>query len=78
MSKLIALDLASQETFLDSKYALQALLSHGMWDGDASRTRVIDFVSRSVYNVGANSPPQHVSLFFSGRAALKILLHELE
>ena len=77
MKPLISLDLANQETFLDSKYALQALFSPQKWEGGSALSSVKQFVEQSVYVTGAHAPKMYSSLYFSGRAALRILLSAL-
>lgn len=78
MNKLIALDFANLETFQDSKSALKAIVSPNIWGGDTSLARVKHFVGQSVYKADTTTSNQNTSLFFSGRAALKILLKELQ
>jgi perosamine synthetase len=77
MKPLISLDLANQETFQDSKYALQALLNPQMWVGGSALSAVKQFVAQSVYVTNLQSPIMYTSLYFSGRAALRILLNAL-
>ena len=77
MKPLISLDLANQETFQDSKCALQALFSPQKWAGDSALSSVRQFVKKSVYITGPEYPEMHTSLYFSGRAALRMLLSAL-
>lgn len=74
MKTLVSLDLANQESWGDMQCAVKTMLSQNSWRGNTARSAVIDFLRRSVY---AKVPSPHVSLFFSGRAALRLTLQSL-
>lgn len=78
MKTLISLDLASQETYKDSSRALRAIFSPNFSRGNANIAFVKSFLQQSVYVVHDNTGPMHVSLYFSGRAALRLLLESLQ
>lgn len=74
MKTLVSLDFASQESWGDMQCALRTLFSAHSWKRGAATSAVIDFLRQSVY---AKVPSLHVSLFFSGRAALRLTLQSL-
>lgn len=74
MKRLVSLDLASQETYLDTISAIRTLFVREQWGGDDARTRVREFFESSIYRDGTGS----ASLFFSGRAGLKAVLDLLD
>lgn len=77
MKTLISLDLASQETFEDASNAFWMLFLPKNWLGHSAQSQVQSFLESSVYQNSATSPRQYASLYFSGRAALRLLLRSL-
>jgi len=78
MKTLISLDLASQETCADSRCAIRAVFTPSLSQGDANISYVKSFLQQAVYAAHDNDAPMHASLYFSGRAALRLLLNSLQ